>query len=128
MIGHCDIYPEAAPQYFDTKFLFKLSPRRQPYTTKRRFSSLGPLFKGQRSGHEEALTTQRLAVVTAELTRSTSMPEAMDRGSARSPPPLRSLLPAPAGGVRKEIVEKHKPTRVNACEACRTRKSKASAY
>ncbi|KAK1907789.1 hypothetical protein P3342_006118 [Pyrenophora teres f. teres] len=40
------------------------------------------------------------------------------------PPPLRSLLPAPAGGIRREAVEKHKPARVNACEACRIRKSK----
>jgi hypothetical protein len=52
----------------------------------------------------------------------------MEQGAARSPPPLRSLLPAPAGGVRKESAERQKATRVNACEACRVRKSKASTY
>ena len=52
----------------------------------------------------------------------------MEQGSARTPPPLRSLLPAPTGGIRKDSVEKQKATRVNACEACRARKSKASTY
>jgi hypothetical protein len=54
----------------------------------------------------------------------------MDREPPRDPPqhPLRSILPAPAGSVRKEeTVERQKPVRVNACEACRARKSKASA-
>ena len=52
----------------------------------------------------------------------------MEQGSARTPPPLRSLLPAPTGGIRKDPVEKQKATRFNACEACRARKSKASTY
>jgi hypothetical protein len=43
------------------------------------------------------------------------------------PPPLRAILPAPLG-ARKETVDRQKPTRVNACEACRARKSKVSAY
>ena len=51
----------------------------------------------------------------------------MERSPPKDQQPFRPLLPAPAG-VHKEPTHPRKGQRTNACENCRTRKSKASAH
>ena len=124
LIGLRNSSPEAPPRYLVTKYFFEPVPQ-LPYATD---IIVDLLYKRSARVHEVAYADTVAVVPTAKKIHLTSLfQRGMEQEPVRTPPPpLRPLLPAPAGGVRKEAVERHKPTRVNACEACRIRKSKAS--